>query len=580
MPSYKLPLTVSSLLLVYSSAFALPITIGPVEGQLDTELSLKNEWATSKPDHHFIGSNNGGKGLANTNDNNRLNFKKGDSFSRLLKGKNRLHLKYQDYGLLVSGQYWYDFVEKNQRQTFANISDRGRSVSSRSSGAEWQEAFIYHHYQIQGKQGTVRLGRQYLNWGEERFILGGINVINPMDYREGWRPDMDTRAERLPISLLSFSQQLTNKLSADFFYQLDWRADADTNCNSFFAISDYTNHGCANNLRVSKGIHQFSTHDLTALHGININSEGILVNRTKDQRPKTSGQFGIAINYYVEHLKADLGFYTINYHSRTPFINGRTASQYAITHATGLGQLASDWLAGHSSYFTKYPENIHLYGVSFNKDISADLTWRGEFSYRPNMPIQRNTAELFNTATNGPIALTANQAIKGYNRKRVSQFQTSMTQTANEIMGAQELKITSAIGMVYVAGLGNKSLYGREAVFGHAYNCSIMTSYCEKDGFTTRFSWGYRIRAEWDYQNFLTPRLALKPSISWLHDVQGYSPSNEASFIKDRKAISLGIKAEYLRTYYVSLSYTNFFSGRYNTWSDRDFASFEIGLKF
>lgn len=577
---FKRSLTASSLLLSCSTVLALPISIGPIEGQLDTEFSFKNQWATSKPDHYFIGYNNGGKGLSNTSDNNRLNFKRGDSFSRLLKGKNRLHLKYQDYGMVVSGQYWYDFVEKNQRQSFANISDKGRYTSARSAGAEWQEAFVYHHYQLLNRQGTVRLGRQYLNWGEERFISGGINIINPLDYREGWRPDMDTRAERVPVSLLSFSQQITDKLSTDFFYQLDWRPDNDANCNSFFSITDYTTHGCTNNLRVLEGNHQLTASELNALNGININSEGILVQRTKDKRPKTSGQFGVAINYNVESINTDLSFYAINYHSRTAFINGRTANQAAIDYTSGLSQLAPNWLAGNSSYFMQYPENIHLYGMSFNKDLSGDLTWRGEFSYRPNMPIQISPAQLFHTMTDSPTALSANQTIKGYDRKRVSQLQTSLTQTANEVMGAQEFKLTSAIGMVYVAGINNQTLYGRDAVFGLGSHCTTLTNYCEKNGFTTRFSWGYRIRGEWDYQNILISRLSLKPSISWLHDVQGYSPSNEASFIEGRKALSLGLKAEYLRTYTISVNYTNFFGGRYNMLTDRDFASLEMGLKF
>ena len=62
--------------------------------------------------------------------------------------------------------------------------------------------------------------------------------------------------------------------------------------------------------------------------------------------------------------------------------------------------------------------------------------------------------------------------------------------------------------------------------------------------------------------------------------MQGYSPSNEAVFIKDRKALSVGMTAEYLRTYYIGLNYTNFFGGRYNRWTDRDFMSVEAGLKF
>lgn len=582
MPSYQQPLLIGSFLLsLYSlNTHALPFSIGPIEGQFDTELSLKNNWATTKPNHHFIGSSNGGRSFSSSSDNGRLNFKRGDSFSRLFKGKHRMQLKYGDYGLLISGQYWYDFVDKNQRQPFANINDHGRYVSSRSSGAEWQQVFAYHHYQIAGKQGTIRLGRQNLNWGEERFITGGINVINPIDTREGWRTDMDTRAERTPVSLLSFSQQLTDKLSAELFYQLDWRPAASENCNSFFADNDYTTHGCTNNLRVLRSTQQLSNNDLTALMGVNINQEGILLRREKDHRAKSSGQFGIAFNYYLDPIDTDFGFYFINYHSRTGFVNGRTANQSALNQTIGLGQLAPEWLAGHSSYFIKYPENIRLYGLSFSKDLSADFTWRGEFSYRPNMPIQISPVELFKNTISNTNTLTANQKMQGYDRKKVSQLQTSFTRKATEVMGANEFNLTVALGMVYIAGLGNNTLYGRDAVFGSADNCSIGTRYCEKDGFTTRFSWGYRVRGEWQYQDVLLPRLTLKPNISWLHDVKGYSPNNEATFVEGRKAVSLGVTAEYLRTYYVGLNYTNFFGGRYNRWADRDFATLEMGLKF
>lgn len=565
----------SSLLFISLSSHALPFSIGTLEGDFNTELSLKNSWATQKPDHYFIGKNNGGRGFTTTNDNNRKNFNRGDSFSRLLRGKHSMLLKYQDYGLLISGQYWYDFVEKDQRQPFANISDKGRYTESRAAGAEWQEFYIYHHYQIAEKQGMMRLGRQYLNWGEERFINGGINIINPEDNRWGWQSNMDTRAERIPINLITFTQQITDNLSTSLFYQLDWRPNASANCGTFFATNDYTTHGC-NNLRVLSSNNQLTSNDLAALSGINTNSEGVRINRSKDKRAKTSGQFGIAVNYFLTPINTDVGFYFINYHSREGFTNGRTANQQIINQAAALGHLAPYLQAGYSSYFLKYPENIRLYGVSFSKALSGNATWRGEFSYRPNMPVQISPTQLFNQL----ISTTTPQEVKGYRRKPVSQFQTSLTQTANEVMGADTFQLTSALGMTYVDKLNSHKLYGRETVFGNGTNCSEKTNYCEKDGFTTRFSWGYRLRGEWLYNDVWLPRLSLQPNISWLHDVQGYSPMNEGTFVEGRKAISLGLKAEYLRTYYANVNYTNFFGGRYNLWSDRDFASLEVGLKF
>ena len=42
----------------------------------------------------------------------------------------------------------------------------------------------------------------------------------------------------------------------------------------------------------------------------------------------------------------------------------------------------------------------------------------------------------------------------------------------------------------------------------------------------------------------------------------------------------MGIDAEYQNTYTSSLSYTNFFGGRYSTVSDRDFMTLTVGVKF
>lgn len=566
-----------------SIALALPFSIDAIEGDFSTDISFTSNWSTQKPNHHFVGQNNGGRAFSTTHDNNRLNFKRGDNFSRLLKVKHKLQLKYEETGIVLSGQYWYDYVAKNQHQPFKNISDRGRYVSDRAAGAQWQQAFIYQNYQIKGKQGTVRLGNQLLNWGEGQLISGGINVINPMDYREGWRYDMDLQEERVPVSLLSFSQQLTDQLSTEFFYQLDWKSNSTGNCNSFFAPNDYIAHGCVDNLRVLRSNTVLSAADMATLNaaGINTNSEGVLIRRGKDQKAKRSGQFGINFQYFFEPFKTDIGIYFINYHSRTGFVNGRMPSQQNIAQANALGALAPEWLAGHSSYFINYPENIHLYGLTLNKDITGDFNWRAELSYRPNMPIQINQIELFNVAIGQPSTVSANpsQTIKGYERKKLSQFQTSFTKTSNEIMGAKEFKFTSVLGMSYLSGLGSTTYYGREAVFGSAYNCTTNSRYCEKKGFTTRFAWGYRLHGEWLYTDVL-PRLDLKPNINWLHDVKGYSPSNEAVFIEGRKAITFGVTAEYLKTYYTAINYTNFFGGRYNLWQDRDFINLQVGIKF
>ena len=138
-------------------------------------------------------------------------------------------------------------------------------------------------------------------------------------------------------------------------------------------------------------------------------------------------------------------------------------------------------------------------------------------------------------------------------------------------MGADRLTLIGEVGITHVAGLEDKAdlRYGRDPVFGSAGN----------DGFTTANAWGYRGRAVWEY-NKVFSGLDLKPNLAWSHDVSGNSPGPDNTFEDGRKAITLGVDAEYENTYTSSLSYTNFFGGRYNTLSDRDFVALSVGVKF
>jgi hypothetical protein len=101
--------------------------------------------------------------------------------------------------------------------------------------------------------------------------------------------------------------------------------------------------------------------------------------------------------------------------------------------------------------------------------------------------------------------------------------------------------------------------------------------YCEDDGFATSTSWGYRARAIWDYPDFFAG-INLKPSVAWSHDVDGYGPNG--LFTEGAKAVSLALDAEYQNTYTAGLSYTDFFDGKYNTSTDRDFVALSFGMNF
>jgi len=147
-------------------AYAVNFNIGEIEGQFDSSMSIGASWSMADRDMDLVGAANGGTGFTQTGDDGRLNFKKGETFSKIFKGVHDLELRYRDSGAFVRGKYWYDFELKDESRLFKDISDSNRKEAAQSSGAEILDAFLYHNYYLGELPGTVRIGRQVVSWGE------------------------------------------------------------------------------------------------------------------------------------------------------------------------------------------------------------------------------------------------------------------------------------------------------------------------------------------------------------------------------------------------------------------------------
>ncbi|WP_277373906.1 DUF1302 domain-containing protein [Pseudomonas sp. AA-38] len=605
----KLPLAVSLASTLAAPAFGVTFNIGEIEGQFDSSLSVGASWSTQSADKDLIGLNNGGRGLSQTSDDGHANFKRGETFSKIFKGIHDLELKYGDTGVFVRGKYWYDFELKDESRQFKDISDSNRKEGAQSSGAEILDAFIYHNYSLASQPGSVRLGKQVVSWGESTFIGNSINAINPIDVSAFRRPGAEVKEGLIPVNMFYVSQSLTENLSAEAFYQLEWDQTVVDNCGTFFSQADIAADGCDDNFRVLNKRSTLSGAALTGLanFGVDVNEEGVRVARSSDRDARDNGQWGAAFRYLAESIDTEFGLYFINYHSRAPIFSatGAPASLYTAVAASPLAPLI---IAGNSSYFMEYPEDIRLYGLSFSTTLPTGTAWSGEFSYRPNAPVQLNSTDiLFSGLTplpgRGGVSLlqgTPGQDQRGYRRKEISQFQTTFTHFFDQVMGASRLTLVGEIGVVHVGGLedSSKVRYGRDPVFGPGplagttcqglnnntvagagagASTANVSKYCEDDGFVTSTSWGYRARAIWDYPNALAG-VNLRPSVAWSHDVNGYGPNG--LFTEGAKAVSLGLNAEYQNTYTADLSYTSFFDGKYNTSVDRDFVALSFGMNF
>lgn len=657
----RLPLAISLASTLSAPAFALNFNIGEIEAQFDSSLSIGASWSTAKPNQDLIGANNGGRGLSQTSDDSRMNFDRGDAFSQIFKGVHDLELRYGDMGAFLRGKYWYDHELENGDH-WKEIDNKGRERLAKSSGAALLDAFVYYNYNIADLPGTVRLGKQVVSWGESTFIQGGINSINPADVSALRRPGAELKEAFIPVNMFYVGQSLTDNLSVEAFYQIEWDPTVVENCGTFFSQPDVVAPGCDENLRVlSPALGALAPYANAQGFGYEVDSEGVKVARGADRTAKDDGQWGIAFRYMFEPLDTEFGAYFMNYHSRLPIFSGQAGPGTAYAAAQGASQafvtdsitptvsalvqqtcstmgaacadpatlasvqaqvtsqvlgnlpaalttaatgLASATAAGAGNYFIEYPEDIRLYGLSFSTTLPTGTAWQGEISYRPNAPVQLNTTDVLYSAltpldpTVSLLTAAPGSTQHGYERKEITQVQTTFTHFVDQVMGASRMTLVGEIGWTHVGGLEDPSVkrYGRDPIFGpgplpngrcESLNASTLGSatapnvsrYCENDGFTTANSWGYRLRAVWDYPNAFLG-VNLQPNLAWSHDVEGYSPGPGGNFEEGRKAISVGLNADYQNTYTMNLSYTDFFDGKYSTQDDRDFVALSFGVNF
>ena len=264
-----------------------------------------------------------------------------------------------------------------------------------------------------------------------------------------------------------------------------------------------------------------------------------------------------------------------------------TASSFASANAS---------IQGGAQYFIEYPENINLFGLSFNTNLDAiGLSLSGEISYRPNAPVQIDDQELlqaalssipgplganqasrsqYNAVFNGGDPLAQGERIQGYIDAEVTQLQTTAIQVFGPTLGASQFSLVGEIGLTHV------SLPDQADLLIEATGASDDGQDRGERDFATQTSWGYRIRGRLDYNNFFAG-WNMSPSFAFSHDVKGITPAPISNFLEDRKAVSLGLGFEYQQRFGVDFGYTNFFgAGHRNLINDRDFVSAALRYSF
>ncbi len=587
----KISFLSASLLLISHPAHGLDFHIksGSIDGSFDTTISLGAGIRLEDRDNSLVGFTNGGTGSSSNTDDANLNYDQGDVYSTVLKVSHELDVSWKNYGLFVRGYYFKDFAESEKFPLGPRAEQRVKQDE------KLLDFFVRGSFDIAAHNLEIRLGQQVVNWGESTFIQNGINTINAVDVTRLRSPGSEIKEALLPAPMIWSALELTDNLSVEAFAITHFREIEIDPRGTYFSTNDTVSEDSD---RVYLGADQ---------HGI----PDRWVPRGKDRIAKNGGEFGLAFRWFSPEMNnSEFGLYFINYHQRAPIASVKrggiisTSAPFPVNVPCSAPPNPACIVASEAAnYFVEYPEDVKLYGMSFNTTGPFGTALQGEYSYRPNLPMQLAIGELFNAALGLPNTITGTNPlmsngvpmgteISGYRRIPMHQLQLTVSKFLPNVFKADRLLLMGEIGYTYLDLPDNLLFagYGETAPVG-SFGAPLDPAQAGK-GYATRSSWGYILRASADY-NSAIGALMLQPTFSFSHAVNGRSPT----WNEDVKSLSLGLNAYYQDRWKASLNYTAYFGGKKyyptpsltnpfatvintNRLADRDFLSLSISFSF
>jgi hypothetical protein len=627
---------------------------------LNTIYSSQDVWAQS-------GS------YSNNGDAGNLNFDSGDSFSKLLKGTHDLSINKDNYGLFTRFMYFYDFALMDGDFAYANPTS-GQSVdpcddedTKEQSCADIRllDAFVWADFDLNdGKNPlSVRLGQQVVNWGESTLISHGINV-NPVDIDRLKAPGAELKEAFIPVGMLWASLGITDNITLEGFYQYQWQETRLPAAGTYFSTNDFAaENGYQQNVQL--GFTSNPDSDLAYLtNGLNnladiyrangfdklydnesideVTKESVRLAMSKlylaystkvalkgkgnegKIEPDDGGQYGFRLGFFLPELNdTEIALYHVNYHSRRPLVSGRVSNFTEGSLLTDFGTLLDEKITednihklnAFSLAKNEYPEDIKLYGLSFNTTI-GETALAGEYTHRKDEPLQIDDVELLYAAMpeqlaaegvnselarpdfagisqmskgNDTTVVNPGNLAQGYIERDTSQIQFTATHLFGPSLGADSWAVVGEVGVVKihdmpgydemrlnVSGTGRSGTITGPGTTDYSTLQLGLSNGAEEKSFATASSWGYRLIAKGDYFNFYKG-INFSPRFVFSHDVNGNTPDPMFLFIEDRKSLGATMNFNYQNAWSLDVSYNSFWGGGgVNTFSDRDYVSFNL----
>lgn len=598
-------------------------------------------------------------------DNGDLSYRKHSLVAATGIFDSDLKITYDDFLFRIRGIGFYDPANTRHQEHHTSTLYQpeytqrdGNTLGIYARNIRLMEAYGQYNFQLNDHDAVLSVGQQNVRWGESTLIaVNSINEINPPNAAFLHMPGVQVNQVFQPVPLALLSFDVMEGVSMDLLYQFGWKPVQPDAEGSFFSTSDIGGGG--KYAMISTGAFSEDPNQQATPKGLlGLMSSTSFSTRILPENfgyPRNAGQYGVKLGYNATWLNGgtELGFYFLNYHSRFPYASVFAANDSCARDATdpvtaivichgfngsmtaqlqqnfglvGLGPLEPAPIDTLKA-FLDYPENIHMFGVSFNTNIGS-WSVSGEYSYRPNMPLQVQIPDLvfgglqpslprqdqdilgiltlpgagaafpsYVTKYRGLNNVVANQYIPGYQRFKVGQFDiTGIKAFSNNIFAADQILLILEAGFTHIYNLPSLNQLQIEggALYDTQYGPGAdgtatpdgkpdtrhINPTHQSTGFATAFSWGLRSIIQMEY-NDVVFGWTFKPQFILLHDMTGIAPSPNQNFVQGRSQAVVGTDINFSQNLTGHLQYDWYWGGgRDNSLADRDNLAISLGYSF
>jgi len=689
---------VAALSLASPAAYAVDFqnADGTFTGSWDTTLTYGQAWRIESRDCRLIAIADGGCGRSPNIDDGNLNYDT-DMYSRALKALTEISLNYRSVGAFVRASALYDDAAADTQRT--ELSDKskdlvenyvrlldafvyakfdlgkmpaevrlGRQVVSWGESTFIQNGInVINHFDVSAlrvpgselKEGflpqeMVNFSLQFNdNLSAQAIYITDWNatVPEPVGSYFSTNDFASTGGSKVVLGFGSFSDQgvdfrslggpyitnfqTVNRLSTEkpsdtgqFGVNLKYYAPEFIG-GTEFGLFFLNYHSRLPLISGRTGTQRGIGNAFGALNAVGAAAQGLAAGLPVNAAIATAAQLGVARSAAAGgnlDLATATGYATVG--ANTQLSRGDVTAQ--------ASNIATHEYALTAGYFTEYPEDIKLIGLSFNTQLQwGGIALQGEVAYRQDVPLQFDDVELLfaaltpfesglatlrgtplpTTCPEGNAAASTlthcgqlggfglDQKVQGWDLYDTYQAQFTLTKTFSNVLKAAQMVVVAEAGVTHVQDMpdkltggpngrglrfngpatnvsGNYELRGRHCPTLSAADCLALNLVEPQNRFADATSYGYRIAGRLEYPGLMGPWNVL-PRFSWQHDVSGTTPGPGGNFVEGRYGLTLGVEANLRATWAVDMSWTKFGgAGRFNDLNDRDFVAATLKFSF